>query len=1205
TGPGVLCEGGDQRHIGRPQGNRCDIGAFESTIPATPVTCTAALIHNGNFIATYGGFATGQGIRDAIAAAVDGDTIEIAGTCQGAGGGNVGGFVSLSTDNMFVVRKALTFVGGYNWYFQEPSDPVAHPTVLDAQGLGRIAGVSDTTTVKTVTFRNLQFINGNTAATEPGGAIFADRRNNIVISGCTFNSNKAYSSGAVSMAEGLNATTLSIDHSSFTGNSATTSSGGALVWGSSLSGANATISDSTFKSNTAGQNGGAIEYSPQLAGMQLTLTRVTFDSNSIPSFFSGAAMQVIGTGNVTITGCTFKNSSGGPALEIALNGTADITGTTFDGNTNGFLGTAIQASGVLSNPLTLNVTDSTFVNNVGTGTTGIAGISISNLATLNVTRSTFSGNTSSGQGGALNVGLGATAATIVDSTFSGNTASFGGAIMASAGTVLIKSTTFSGNQATSGGEGGTLGAIGTGVTVTLQNDILANSIVNGLPFDPTCHPISSAVFTSLGNNLSTDAAAGCGFIGTDLTNANAGLAVLADNGGPTKTHALLASSAALDAGSCSGLTVDQRNFSRPVGAACDIGSFERQAYSTTISAVQSATSSVVGEPVTFTATVTPSVPGTPTGTVTFGTLGTAPLAANGTATITAPFNAIVSSILISYNGDASYNASSVTLPHTVTPATSVINLLSVTPNSASSGTALTATFAIGVLAPGVAAASGGTITVSDGIESCTAIAPATSCQLTLHTLGARTLTATYSGDARLTASASAPLPHTVTPAIVPILTNILPYQDTANHRITNGQIVNVPLSQMSLVFNEAMNAPLSTSDPASVQNPANYLLVGDGGDGVISTTVCTAPSISDVVIRVDPIFYGSNTATLNLNGGTPIPDGKYRLLICPTIQDTLGNQLGPYTIDFSVDTTVPSVTLVNSVADTGDGVLAENEGTTVAITQLLLTFSEAVNTTDATNTASYRLVAAGPNRTIDSTDCTTGLLGDDVSIPIDTAAYNSTTHLVTLGINGGTLLPDSLYRLFVCGSSIHNPATTPMAADFVRNFAVDHNPPADPTSLASTTHPIGGWSRLNQITMQWSGATDTVAVAGYSIVFDGIAATVPDTTIDVPQTSDPHSTTSAVLPDGPQYYFHLRTCDLAGNCTSGLNRGPYMIDTTAPSIPTNVQSTSHQVNVASINPHIAMTWNASTDALSGVAGYSFAFNQTAAATCDQIMKQTG
>jgi hypothetical protein len=79
---------------------------------------------------------------------------------------------------------------------------------------------------------------------------------------------------------------------------------------------------------------------------------------------------------------------------------------------------------------------------------------------------------------------------------------------------------------------------------------------------------SAAGFTlsaASGNNLP---------IGTDLK-----LGPLADNGGPTRTHALLPGSPAINAGSNpAGLTFDQRgfNYARVQGAAADIGAFEMQ-----------------------------------------------------------------------------------------------------------------------------------------------------------------------------------------------------------------------------------------------------------------------------------------------------------------------------------------------------------------------------------------------------------------------------------------------------------------------------------------------------------------------------------------------------------------------------------------------------------------------------------------------------
>ena len=64
----------------------------------------------------------------------------------------------------------------------------------------------------------------------------------------------------------------------------------------------------------------------------------------------------------------------------------------------------------------------------------------------------------------------------------------------------------------------------------------------------------------------------------------------------------------------------------------------------------------------------------------------------------------------------------------------------------------------------VAAGAGtptGSVTVSDGVDSCTGTVAAGTCSIALTTVGARTLTATYAGDANFSSSTSAGEPHAV------------------------------------------------------------------------------------------------------------------------------------------------------------------------------------------------------------------------------------------------------------------------------------------------------------------------------------------------------------------------------------------------------------------------------------------------------------
>ena len=104
--------------------------------------------------------------------------------------------------------------------------------------------------------------------------------------------------------------------------------------------------------------------------------------------------------------------------------------------------------------------------------------------------------------------------------------------------------------------------------VTIQNSILANS--TNITYD--CVNGSPGTVTIVNPNL-VETQNNCGSF--TLTS-DPQLGPLQNNGGPTRTHALLPGSPAIDAGATT-LTTDQRNYVRPAGAADDIGAYEYDA----------------------------------------------------------------------------------------------------------------------------------------------------------------------------------------------------------------------------------------------------------------------------------------------------------------------------------------------------------------------------------------------------------------------------------------------------------------------------------------------------------------------------------------------------------------------------------------------------------------------------------------------------
>lgn len=202
------------------------------------------------------------------------------------------------------------------------------------------------------------------------------------------------------------------------------------------------------------------------------------------------------------------------------------------------------------------------------------GGAIYNNGNLTVTNSTFSDNKASEAGAIENESI----LTIANSTFSGNTATVGngGAVYNYFASLSITNSTFSGNAAAQGSDLYNSGSS----TLNLYNTILANSSSGA-----NCYNDSGTV-NGHHNLIETDSAGGNACGTTGVLNADPNLGALADNGGVTKTFALLALSPAMDAGdnaTCAAAPIsnkDQRGFPRPTDgdgdytATCDIGSYE-------------------------------------------------------------------------------------------------------------------------------------------------------------------------------------------------------------------------------------------------------------------------------------------------------------------------------------------------------------------------------------------------------------------------------------------------------------------------------------------------------------------------------------------------------------------------------------------------------------------------------------------------------
>jgi hypothetical protein len=221
---------------------------------------------------------------------------------------------------------------------------------------------------------------------------------------------------------------------------------------------------------------------------------------------------------------------------------------------------------------TLDLVDSTVANNQAGWSGG--GIYAFFDTTTTIVRSTISGNVSNDVGGGIR-SLGNMS--ITNSTISGNTATgwHGGAIFQTDGDVSITNSTVANNIAPDWAPSTFfVGQFSGSFVPTLS---LVNTIVTGNQWY-TCERFASGMaanVVSYGHNVVQDA--NCNPIASDIIVSDAGIGPLADNGGPTWTHSLLAGSPAIDAGDDAACpATDQRGVARPQGVHCDSGAVEQQ-----------------------------------------------------------------------------------------------------------------------------------------------------------------------------------------------------------------------------------------------------------------------------------------------------------------------------------------------------------------------------------------------------------------------------------------------------------------------------------------------------------------------------------------------------------------------------------------------------------------------------------------------------
>jgi hypothetical protein len=293
----------------------------------------------------------------------------------------------------------------------------------------------------------------------------------------------------------------------------------------------------------------------------VTLTQV--DNTIAGDTGTGAGPNGLPVVNSEITiegnGHTVRRGAGAPVfrfLSVAIFGDLTLQNITL---TNGGGATFDYLGGAISSDFgaTLTLIDSTVADNSAGGFFGGGGGIRNASSNATLTGTTISGNSAYNGGGLQNSGV----ATLTNSTLSDNTGGDdkGGAID-NTGTVTLVNSTFSGNSA---------GALGAGAINVFSGEArLKNTLLDrSSPVNCKAGGAGGPVINNGGNLADDDT---CGTIPDTLGDLDRDLA---DNGGPTRTHALLAGSNAIGLAATCGLATDQRGAPRSASA-CDSGAYE-------------------------------------------------------------------------------------------------------------------------------------------------------------------------------------------------------------------------------------------------------------------------------------------------------------------------------------------------------------------------------------------------------------------------------------------------------------------------------------------------------------------------------------------------------------------------------------------------------------------------------------------------------
>lgn len=556
----------DQRGMYFPRvvANRIDIGAFEFHSPPGPTLVVDTLVDESD-----GNYAAGDlSLREALQLAnldADENTIQFSPALTANGAATI-----LLTQGALEIVGVVTIIGpGATLLTIDASGNDPTPDVADGLGSSIFEIGDSTDDLLDISISGLTLTGGDS---QYGGAILSTE--NLTITGSVITGNhSAQLGGGVAVLYGSVEITDCV-----ISNNTTDGTGGGI----DTSSAELVVDGCTIDDNIAAVGGGIHAYDTELS-----VSDSTIDNNqAIGGGGAGGGIYHKGR-KLTIADSTISGNTSISGGGIYSDGEAEVVRSTLDGNYSYLHGGGIYSFGKLTVRETTISGSSTGLDGAGIHVAGDVLVDSSTLndndagryggaiwvevvdGTFTIINSTISGNHADNEGGGLWItGIDAMA-TIAHSTIADNSANhlfgFGGGVVLNSGLLQLDQTIVATNSAKTGpdlfSQSGTQLAAKYSLIGNAQDTSLAESPV-GLP-DANGNLIGGPIHGVIDPLLGP----------------------LADNGGPTFTHALLAGSPAINAGDLSAVAgvsgvpeFDQRGtpFVRVFGSRIDIGSFEVQ-----------------------------------------------------------------------------------------------------------------------------------------------------------------------------------------------------------------------------------------------------------------------------------------------------------------------------------------------------------------------------------------------------------------------------------------------------------------------------------------------------------------------------------------------------------------------------------------------------------------------------------------------------